>query len=538
MKIKYIPEHIYYFALFAALSLFYILYGYASLGTNDDWALWGMLNAKGIYGTLIMSYPLSYLISHLYDLFPQIQWYSTLLALVVGINFYAVARYIATQHSILLKCILFIFALLWITYLWFNLSVTILTVTTMISAVGLLSRNLLLSFAFVLLASLLRIDIMLITLPYYAVAYFILRSSVRLHKKELAGLFLLLLLVAGSLFTQQQDHPYNEWRKFNKARAAIVDMGILDVSKGYFTPQERFCITAGWWQDKALLPTEKIVATTPTLSRILQNNIEKIHLLHFIKTYKFKEWLWLLLSVSLLLMVLNHKNRKVFFIPVFAAGVVLLLITRDVERVTIPMIILWAFVLFETLRPYYFLRILFAALFTWIMYTYESPLLTYRYFKENTALLQEAHTLIAKSGKVCEVSINFPTKPVNTLNTLFMANYLFHEKEWMQSGGKEILPGGWLSRHPFFYQSHHISDVYTQRKFKDYHDYLLSEDTAFFGSPYLVADRSFKLYLLKAYDEKYLKVRPECRHTTRLIARSKHFGISQIYIDCNTTRRK
>jgi hypothetical protein len=152
--------------------------------------------------------------------------------------------------------------------------------------------------------------------------------------------------------------------------------------------------------------------------------------------------------------------------------------------------------------------------------------------------LKEAHTLIAKSGKVCEVSINFPTASINTLNTLFKANYLFHEPDWMQLGNGEILPRGWLSRHPFFYQSHHISDAYTQRKFKDYHAYLIDENTAFFGSPYLVPDRSFKLYLLKAYDKKYLKSRPECRHRTRLIAKSRHFGISQIYIDCNATRQK
>ncbi len=536
---KYIPEHLYYFALFAALSLFYILYGYASLGTNDDWALWGILHAKGIYGTLIMSYPLSYLISHLYDLFPQVQWYSTTLALVIAVNFYVIAHYIATERSILLKVTLLVFALLWLTYLWFNLTVTILTVTTMISAVGLLSRNLLLSFAFVLLASLLRIDIMIITLPYYAVAYFILRTSLRMRKKELLGLLLLLLTVAASLFMQQQDRPYNEWRKFNNARAAIVDMGILDVPKGYFSPEERFCITAGWWQDKALLPTEKVVATTPKFTRILQNNIEKIHLLHFIKTYKFKEWLWLLLAVSLVLMAIHFRNRRVFFIPVFAAGVVLLLITRDVERVTIPMIILWAYILFEALRPYNVLRILFGVLFTWIMLTYESPLLTYRYFKENTALLNEAHRLIAKSGKVCEVSINFPTHPANTLNTLFLANYLFHEPDWMQLGSGEILPRGWLARHPFFYQSHQIAtETHPRRKFKDYHAYLVDEGTVFFGSRYLVLDRPFKVYLLKAYDKKYLKSRPECRHRVRLIETSEHFGISQIYIDCNTTRQK
>jgi hypothetical protein len=73
---KYFSEHIYYFIIFSILSFIYIVNGYASLATNDDWALRSMLVSKGIYNTFIMSYPLSYLISHLYDFFPLFQWYS------------------------------------------------------------------------------------------------------------------------------------------------------------------------------------------------------------------------------------------------------------------------------------------------------------------------------------------------------------------------------------------------------------------------------------------------------------------------------
>ena len=105
--LNHTPEHLLYFVLFALLSIFYIIYGYASLGTNDDWALRSLLANKGVYGTLIMSYPLSYIISRLYDLFPSIQWYSLLLSLIIALNFYLIARYIQSKKGKIQKATLF-----------------------------------------------------------------------------------------------------------------------------------------------------------------------------------------------------------------------------------------------------------------------------------------------------------------------------------------------------------------------------------------------------------------------------------------------
>ena len=534
----FISEHYYYFLLFVLVSLFYIMYGYASLGTNDDWALWGMLKAKGIYGTLIMSYPLSYIMSHLYDLFPRIPWYSVLIASIMAIHFYFLSIYIAKQDSLLRKLLMLIFALLWMTYIWFNASITILTVATMITAVGLLRDHFLLSIFFVFVASLLRLDIAIITLPYYIVAFFILRKTLHIKQSEAAGILITIFLIFSSVYIQNQDQSYTQWLKFNKARAAIVDMGILDVDKDYFTPNEQFCIAAGWWQDEELLPSDKIIATTPPLKKILQQNVKKLHFFDFIKAYKFKEWLWLLLAVSAIAILLNLRNRKGLFLLFLSLGVLLLLITRDVDRVTIPMIYMWAFILYETLRPYQKFRTIFLLMFVVILYYYESPLLGYRYYKENTALQKEAQELIKKSAKVYDVSINYPTAYSNELTTIFIANYLFHEDNWMPLNDKEILPGGWLSRHPFFYQSHHISDTKTKRKYTSYRDFLVDKDTAFFGGKFLVKDKSFKVNLLKKYDDLYLKNRPGCVHKTVIINQSKHFAISQIKVVCMQSQKK
>jgi len=535
---KYFPEHLYYFLFFVIVSILYITNGYASLATNDDWALRGMLVNEGVYGTLIMSYPLSFVISRMYDFFPSLPWYSILLSLVIGLNFYLFALYIEKVKPYLQKAILFILALLWLTFLWFNTSITIVTITTMVSAVGLIRKELILSFAMVLFASLLRTDMMFVFIPFYLVSYFILRKELRMTKHEIFALFTLVVLISSSLYVQKQDTFYSEWRAFNKARAAIVDMGILNVEKDYFSPEERFCITASWWQDTVLLSTEKIVATTPTLAEIIHKNIQQVHFFTFITSYKFKHWLWLLLAASLLVILYRPKSRQALFIPLLVLGVILLLITRDVERVTVPMIMLWAYILFENLKGHRIVNTLFVLLFTSIFYYYASGQLGYRYFKENTALQQEAHSLIKKSNKSCEVSINFPTGFTNELNTVFKANYLFHEQDWLQLNNKEILPTGWLSRHEFFYKTHDLSDMHTKRKYKDYHDYLIDDNTAFFGSKHLVKSNFFDTYLLKTYDKIYLKNTPECKHTTLIVAESEHFSISQIRIECNPSHKK
>ena len=531
-------EHIYYFIFFTIVSFLYIVNGYASLATNDDWALRGMLVAEGIYGTLIMSYPLSYVMSHLYDVFPSFQWYSILLTLFMGLNFYFVSLYIQKCDSYIHKTILLVLALLWMTFLWFNMSITILTITTMITAVGLIRKNLFLSFAFIFLASLLRIDMMFILMPYYVVSFFILREKLSIDKKEILALIVLIALVVASIVIQKQDRFYNDWLSFNKARSAIVDMGILKGGKENLSLEEKFCIERSWWQDETLFPSEKLIKTTPSLRDILEVNIRKIHFTHFIENYKFKHWLWLLLFGSVIVILFNLKNRRMLFVPLLVTGVILLLITRDVERVTVPLILLWAYVLFESLKQHRILSSIFIGLFTYIFYYYASGQLTYRYFKENTQLQHEAHQLISKNNKVCAVSINFPTTYSNELNTVFSANYLFYEYNWMQMNDKEILPGGWLVRHEYFYRAHDISFNGVERKYETYRDFLINDKTAFFGSKRLVKGGDFFTVMLKKYDKKYLADRPNCKHRTFIIDTSKHFSISQVRIDCNLTNKQ
>ena len=532
---KYFSEHWYYFIIFILISLLYIVNGYASLATGDDWALQSMLVEKGIYGTLIMSYPLSYTMSHLYDYFPSFQWYSMLLTLVMGINFYFISLYIEKNNSYIQKIILLLLALLWMTFLWFNMSITILTIFTMLIASGLIQKNLLLSFLVIFIASLLRMDMMIIFMPYYVVSYFILRDKLSFTKKEILALILLILLVASSLFIQKQDKPYNEWLAFNKARSAMADTGMLNVKKGYFTQVELFCALSGWFQDPQLLPTEKMSVTTPSIIDIGLNILPRVRFINFLKTYKYKHWIWLLLVASLLVMILNIKNRKSIFLLFLILGIFALMIIRDVDRVTMPLIMLWAYAVFESLKSYRKVNIVFIFVFTSLFFYYISEQLGYRYFKEISSAQKEARQLIKSSNKVCEVSINYPTNSNAELSTIFLYNYLFHEDIWLKINDKEILPTGWISRHPFFYKTHHMSDTYTTREYDTYYDYLIADHTAFIGGKILVNYEGFNMYLLGTYDKLYLKNKPHCKHKAFIVAESEHFTISQVRVDCNST---
>ena len=528
--------------LFVLLSLFYIVYGYAALGTNDDWALRNMLHAHGVYGTLIMSYPLSFVMSKLYDFFPSVPWYSGLLSLLMFVHFYLYARFLATLRRPISIVVLLVLGLMWLSYLWFNMTITIMTAVTVLNAVGLIRRHPAWSVAMLGLAALLRLDIMVILTPYYAVAFGVLYDKDRLRgKRKAIGLAAVwtVAIVALSIVLQKHDTGYSDWLRFNKARSAIVDMGVMRVDKRrFYTPEEQFYIDIGWWQDEKLLPTERVLAATPSLGAVLRHNLAHVDLVAFLAHHKFRHWIWLLMLMSVAVTAYTFRSKRWIFMGAFVVGTVLLLITRDVERVTVALMMMWALIVFDAMYRHTKVRMVFAILFTAIFYYYAQGQFGYRYYKENTALVKEARDLIAQSGKKCDVAITYPTIYTGALGTVFSANYLFREADWMQMNDTEVLPGGWLSRHPYFYRAHRISHGGIVRKYADYHDFLVDDDTAFFGSKYPAQSEAFERYLLRAYDKRYLSDRPQCRHRAVILRRSKHFAISQIRIECDENRSR
>lgn len=84
--------------------------------------------------------------------------------------------------------------------------------------------------------------------------------------------------------------------------------------------------------------------------------------------------------------------------PVFIIGILFLIVMRDADRVTIPLFIMWAFILTESIKKQQTINTQFLSLFMLMFVYYSSASIGYRYYKENTALKLEARNLIEKSG--------------------------------------------------------------------------------------------------------------------------------------------
>ncbi len=523
-----IPEELLYTVLFLGLSLFFLIFGYATLGTNDDWALRSLLAEKGVYGTLIMSYPLSFIMSKLYQYFPDIQWYSLLLTSVVFLDFYLITLYIKSRSDLFQKVILTVLGLLFLSYVWFNISITIVTIITVLCAIGLFKRHLSLAFILMALASLLRTDMVLIFTPLAFLSFFFLRDHFKLSKIELAALALPIAVIAFSFWIQNQDKAYMQWLRFNHARSTVLDMGILDTKK-ILSENERRFLSGGWVQDERLLPTQKVIASAPSLGEIITQRLGTFDL-DKISKHHFYHWLYLLLFFSLLALILNIRNKKSPLLALFIIGGIALIVVRDVDRVTIPLLLLWVLLLLDMLKNRYTANA-FLLVFTSIFAYYFYPQIGYHYYKENTLLLKEAKELIRQHDLACEPSLQFPTNLSQEEINIFQSLFLFREHDWLRINAREILPAGWLSRHPYFYEAHDLSCGAHERRFTDYHAFLTSGHSAFIGGKELTSSETTQI-LLTTYDEIYLKDRPECRHTTAIVASSEHFALSQIQIKC------
>ncbi|PUE63337.1 hypothetical protein B0174_11870 [Arcobacter caeni] len=88
-----------YFILFSLLSIYLFITHQVRMTLNDDSALY-MFLTEGERGTLIMSYPLSSLMSKLYEIFPSIQWQSGLYTFCIFIFIFTGSYYIKSVNSV------------------------------------------------------------------------------------------------------------------------------------------------------------------------------------------------------------------------------------------------------------------------------------------------------------------------------------------------------------------------------------------------------------------------------------------------------
>ena len=526
---KKIPELYFYLVTFLLLGLFFIVQNYAAIITNDDWMLYNLIIAKDIYNTLILSYPVSLVITQLYNFFPSIEWYSFFLSTLLMLYSYTLSIYIVKAEGIINKIFLFIISLTLLTYLWLHITITALTIVAMIMAMGFINKNISYTLLFLLLAFLLRTHMMLYILPFWILGALVLKNKWDFSKKSIYTFVLFIALLLLTILPQQLDEEYSKWLQFNEARSTITDLYTLD-KKNILTDEERFLSGMGLIQDEKLLSNEKMIQAKPNFLTLVVKqlyNFDYSKLLH----YRLLGLFWLMIIGSFLVIFYYRKNWKIILMPLFIVGFIFLIIIRDLDRVTIPLFILWAVILNEALKDNKKVHSIFLSLFTLFFIYYLSSTFTNKSYIENTSLKKEARQLIASTGIACELSSSFPMiLDIKTIH-IVQTNFLFNEKEWLKINNREILPNNWISRHKYFYETHNITHNGIKRKFDNYHDFLLDSHTGFIGGKAFL-NPEYALAILHIYNKYYLKDKPECKHDIHIVDESEHFTIAQLRVNC------
>jgi hypothetical protein len=85
-----------------------------------------------------------------------------------------------------------------------------------------------------------------------------------------------------------------------------------------------------------------------------------------------------------------------------------------------------------------------------------------------------------------------------------------------------------MGRHKYFYETHNITSKYKTRKYRNYYEFLINDNTGFIGGKEISENK----IILNAYDNAFLNNRPGCRHAIQIYKESEHFAISQIVVLC------
>ena len=511
------------FLSYAAVILIICISGFSFLGENDDWVLWYFLK-NGVTDTLILSKPLSILISKLYKIFPTVQWYSVLIVSYLIIISLLISYYVSKIKDKRIKFISFLLGLLVIVHFLMNITVTELTLLFIIFSLPMIKINHSLFWILFLLASLLRVEMIAGLIPLFLPAYLIFFNKKNISVKQALFIGGILSLIGynfavSSVFVNQD---YKEWLKFVKARAYFMDLHGED-NKNILSADEKFVNKTWWAQDDILLPTEKVIKAANFSSlNIVINSYKNLNLSHLITILiRYKLLIFLFLITLWLIYKEKNKYNKILYI-LLTAAMTTLIIARDMERVAYPITVMWAFLIFlkfyEMDKKEFLTKFLYLSFI--ILFAESSLNRLYRHSTKEE-LKKEAVTLMAKHPLYYyELSLGFP-RSFGLLSMIIIQNHLFDEKNWLSLEKNKILLSGWISRHPFFYKSHDISFKNEKRKYKNYYEYLIDDHTAFIGTKEINGNLNRKM--LSLYDKKY-----DGYHTIKVLDESKHFTLTQV----------
>ncbi len=509
-----------YFVIHGCLFFFLYYNNLIMLHINDDLALYWLLKA-GYSGTLILSYPVSLILVNLYQLFPSVQWLSSFYFLLTILNIAIFYLYIIENiEDKLSKILLILLSVFLYIYFWENVSVTILTLLTYVSAVSVYRYNTKITFFLIVIALLLRTDIAILCLPFVVLSLFFINNSRTVEWKTLLlGSIIIILTIWINFYLIKNDSLYYNWTQFNGARAFFSDLKAnMEITN--FTLEQKRMLDEWWVQDESLLPNGQVISQKYSLSILYLEKILDFDISNLI-TNKFRFILLFLFGFGLFVFYKYYRNYLFGYI-IFFMGILLVLILRNVDRVIIPLLFLWFILLFELSKnnkiviKFFILGFIFFIVSLKIVYLKIST--------ENLELKKEQMYLLNSLNMKCEFSISLP-QDISRKNKLLDYNFLFDEYNWIDVKNN-ILPSGWISRHPYFYESHNITYFNNQRKYKDYYNWLLSDESCFCGGEINKDIDSF----LAMYDSKITD--KSCKHKIKVITEIESLKITKIYLDC------
>jgi len=521
------------FLYFTGISLAMIVSGYTYLNDNDDWTLWNLL-INGEPRTLIMSYPLSTLLSTLYKSFPQIEWYSITVFIYFSLISLLFSFYISYVNNKFLKVLSVLIATLILIHVWLQVSVTILTLLLVAISIPLIRKYQVLFWILILMASFLRTGIIFSLSPLFLLAYFLLCEKNYFTSKRVLIILALFSVILFNYISPSLNKEYKEWMQYNMARSYFVDLKGED-KKNILSKDEKFLSYTWYAGDAVLLPSQKVIDAAGSakdvaidkLSMTLQSFRAILHL-GWSKERKHKLLIFLIL-LTLYIMYKEQSNLFRVYYLLFIAGFFSLTIVRDNDRAIFPIIVLWGILVFLKLlkkqKIFLLQGFLLIAIPILIM---DLPVKRIVNNTANQKLKNEFTQLIHKYPMKYEVASSFP-RVLYDVGNVFMQSHLFDERQWIHSVKDNVLFSAWISRHPYFYDSHNISFKGEQRKYDNFHAFLLDQNTAFIGSKR--SNPAVNDILLKMYDEKF-EHSENCYHMIKVLDETEHFSLTQLIKNC------
>jgi len=351
-------------------------------------------------------------------------------------------------------------------------------------------------------------------------------------KKNIPFILLFAAGIAFNHFSPALDEEYSKWLEFTNARLYFTDLTGMDEKK--ILSDDEYKLAKTWWIcDDALYPIDKIPqAAGSTLDALKQKLLYEKELLRRIFAIPYHHPIVLLLALlTLYLIVIEKSWARKGYLLLFGVGFEMLLLVKDVGRVTFPILLLWWMILIlELLRTKRekLLNLLLPILILFV--ALQIPWNRLTQYEKNEALVKEFKALLRKNPMELEITSGF-TASWELLTTVLMQNHLLDEKNWVDYN-QDLLLSGWFTMHPLCLKQHHISSDGIKRKYDRYYDWLIDPHTGIIGSkgetkhirPFL-ADN-----LMRMYDEKMAE--PGCHHEVRKVDESEHFIIHQIVKVC------